>query len=97
MNIAIYPGTFDPITNGHVDVIARAAKIFDKVVVGVAISVRKDPYFKLEDRLAMVKKCFADQANVEVKPLDGLLIQFANDNNANIILRVKHIIATIAR
>ena len=84
---AIYPGTFDPVTRGHIDVVGRARKMFDRVVIGVADSPAKQPFFNLNERLDMLQLVFADDENVEVRPFSGLLIDFARDCDANIIVR----------
>ncbi len=85
--IAVYPGTFDPITNGHIGLIKRASHLFDQLIVAVAMSSRKTPCFELNDRLAMSTHVLADLKNVTVKTLDGLLVDFAKANKASIILR----------
>ena len=77
MKACIYPGTFDPVTNGHVDVIRRATKIFDKVIVAVAASESKQPYFSLARRVEMVKISTTDLKNVEVVGFNNLLVDFA--------------------
>lgn len=87
MTTAIYPGTFDPITKGHVDIIQRASRLFDTVIVGIATSVRKTPYFDLDKRVAMVNAALSGFANVTVYALDGLLIDCAKANQATVILR----------
>jgi len=89
--IGIYPGTFDPITNGHTDVIQRAGRMLDKLVVGVAINVGKGPLFSLEERLGMVRVEAAAMGEVgtriEVRSFDNLLVDFAKENNASVIIR----------
>ena len=89
--IGIYPGTFDPITNGHTDVIQRAGRMLDKLVVGVAINVGKGPLFSLEERLGMVRVEAAAMGEVgtriEVRGFDNLLVDFAKENNASVIIR----------
>jgi len=85
--IAIYPGTFDPVTRGHIDVVERASKMFDRVVIGVADSPAKQPFFDLSERLDMLQTVFTDRENVLVKPFSGLLIDFARDCDAGIIVR----------
>ena len=89
--IGIYPGTFDPITNGHTDVIQRAARMLDKLVVGVAINAGKGPLFSLEERLDMVRVEAAEMGDVgkriEVRGFDNLLVDFAKDNGASVIIR----------
>lgn len=86
-NIVIYPGTFDPITHGHSDLIQRAARLFDKIIVAVAANASKDPVFPLSKRLELVKVVLADFDNVEVHSFDSLLIDFAKQQGADIILR----------
>lgn len=90
--IGLYPGTFDPVTNGHLDVIARAARLLDKLVVGVAINTGKGPMFSLEERVALVKAeidAIADKngMQIEVVPFEGLLIHFARQVGASMIVR----------
>jgi pantetheine-phosphate adenylyltransferase len=89
--IGIYPGTFDPITNGHTDVIQRAGRMLDKLVVGVAINAGKGPLFSLEERLEMVRVEAAEMGEVgtriEVRGFDNLLVDFAKENNASVIIR----------
>jgi len=84
---AIYPGTFDPITLGHVDVVHRGLKLFDRVVIGVAANPNKQPMFDLDTRLAMVHETFAGKANVEAVAFSGLLVGLAHDQHADAILR----------
>jgi pantetheine-phosphate adenylyltransferase len=90
--IGLYPGTFDPVTNGHLDVIARAARLLDKLVVGVSISAGKGPMFSLEERSEMVRAEIASIADkngmlIEVMPFEGLLIDFARKAGASMIVR----------
>jgi len=85
-NIAIYPGTFDPITYGHIDLVDRAAKIFDKIIVAVAVNSNKKPLFSLEERVGLAKQVLR-QGNVEVVGFESLLTDFASQHGANIILR----------
>jgi pantetheine-phosphate adenylyltransferase len=87
MSIAVYPGTFDPVTNGHADIVRRAALLFDKVIVAVADSEVKKPEWDVSERVAMAETTFADLVNVEIKPFSGLLINFARDNAATVIIR----------
>jgi len=85
---AVYPGTFDPITNGHTDLVRRACSIFDRVVVGVAtFSENKKPYFDITERVELVRQALATIANVDVCRFDGLLVEFARQQNAKAILR----------
>ena len=83
----IYPGTFDPITNGHIDVVRRASKIFDHVIVGVAINPGKAPTFSLEQRVALAQEALQGIDGVEVCGFEGLLVEFAKEQNAKVILR----------
>ncbi len=87
MRRAIYPGSFDPVTNGHLDVIERARKLFDEVVVAVAHNDQKQPYFTLKERLAFLGKVTASLNGVKVLPLDGLLVEFAVQQNAHAVVR----------
>jgi len=84
---AIYPGSFDPITNGHVDIIKRALEIFDKILIAVLENPQKDPLFTTKERMDMIKEIFADRKDVEVKAFHGLLVEFAKKNNAKIVIR----------
>lgn len=85
--IAVYPGTFDPITNGHMDMIRRSSAMFDRLIVGVAENIDKDPLFTLEERLEMVRNETKDMPTVEVVPFKSLLIHFAREENAYFIVR----------
>ena len=90
MRIGLYPGTFDPITNGHLDIIGRAVKLVDKLVIGVAINADKAPMFALEERCALVAEETAkvvDGAVIEVRPFNSLLMHFAEEVGANLIVR----------
>ncbi|MBY5923341.1 pantetheine-phosphate adenylyltransferase [Ferrimonas balearica] len=84
---AIYPGTFDPITNGHLDLIQRASRMFDRVIVGIAASPSKRPLFTLEQRVELVKTVVAEMGNVEVVGFSGLLAEFARQQNAHVLIR----------
>ncbi len=86
-NIAIYPGTFDPLTNGHVDIIKRSAKIFDKVLVGIAKSQSKQPLFDLKDRKKMAELAFDGINNVQCEGFGNLLVDFAKQKGARVIIR----------
>lgn len=83
----IYPGTFDPITNGHLDLIERAAAMFDHVVVGIAASPSKKPLFDLQERVTLTQTITKHLSNVEVVGFSGLLVDFAKESNANILVR----------
>jgi pantetheine-phosphate adenylyltransferase len=90
--VGVYPGTFDPTTLGHLDIIRRALKVVDKVVVGVAVNAGKGPMFGIEDRVAMVREAVAAMdddvaSRVEVVPFDNLLIHFVSQQDANVIIR----------
>ena len=88
MNIAVYPGTFDPFTNGHKDLVQRAStNIFDKVYVCVAENSRKETLFSLSERINLAEKSLIDLKNIEVIGFDGLLVDFAEKLNAKVILR----------
>jgi pantetheine-phosphate adenylyltransferase len=84
---AIYPGSFDPVTNGHLDVIDRARKLFDEVIVAVAHNEQKQPLFTLEERLGLLQGTIGNLANVEIAPLDGLLVDFAVAREATAVIR----------
>jgi pantetheine-phosphate adenylyltransferase len=84
---AIYPGSFDPVTNGHLDVIDRARKLFDEVIVAVAHNDQKHPLFSLEERLTLLKGALGKLKNVEIAPLDGLLVNFAIARKATAVIR----------
>lgn len=83
----IYPGTFDPITNGHIDLVHRASKLFDHVIVAVAVNPSKQPVFSLEERVALVEETLVDIPNIEACGFEGLLIDFAKQKQATVILR----------
>ncbi|MCF6291021.1 MAG: pantetheine-phosphate adenylyltransferase [Desulfobacterales bacterium] len=86
--IAVYPGTFDPITEGHLDIIHRALEIFDRVIVAVAIHPDKKPLFPLDERLQMIQDCFSeDEERIEVEAVYGLLVKYAHEKGAAAIVR----------
>ena len=85
--IAVYPGTFDPITNGHTDLVNRGVKIFDKVIIAVAQNPSKNTLFTVKERIEFIQEIFDANSQVEIYSLDKLLVDFANDNNATVILR----------
>jgi pantetheine-phosphate adenylyltransferase len=87
LKTAVYPGTFDPITCGHGDIVRRASLLFDKVIVAVAENAGKQPVWDIEERVALARKVLADLPGVEVVPFGSLLIEFAKQNGASIILR----------
>lgn len=84
---AVYPGSFDPITNGHVDIIQRGLKIFDQIIIAVLENPKKSPLFPTKDRVDMIEEIFADQEKVEVKSFHGLLVDFAHKNKAKVVMR----------
>ena len=86
--IAIYPGTFDPITNGHIDLIDRGLNLFDKIIVAIAINPGKAPLFSLDERISMIEKCFESRnGRIEVEAVSGLLVEYAARRNAKAIIR----------
>lgn len=87
MTTAIYPGTFDPITYGHIDLVNRAASLFDKVIVAIAINPGKKPMFSLEQRVALAQETLQGLDNVEVRGFEGLLVNEAINMGANVIIR----------
>ena len=87
MRTAIYPGSFDPITNGHLDLVHRATKLFDRVIVAVAINEGKKPLFTLEERTALVKESLGDSTKVEVDSFDGLLVNYVDKQGGQAIIR----------
>ncbi len=84
---AIYPGTFDPITNGHSDIVARASRIFDHVIVAIAGSTSKSTAFSTDERVKLAETVLGKYSNVEVSRFDGLLVQYAQERNASAVLR----------
>jgi pantetheine-phosphate adenylyltransferase len=85
--IAIYPGSFDPLTNGHVDIIQRGSRLFDRIVVGVLLNVEKSPLFTIDERVDIAREVFAEYPNVEVDTFEGLLVDYARRKNATVIVR----------
>ncbi len=85
--VAIYPGTFDPVTNGHLDLIARGAAIFDKLIVAISQNLEKDPLFGVKERVEMLEAVTFEWKNVEVEVFDGLLMDYAREKDARVILR----------
>lgn len=86
-NIAVYPGTFDPVTNGHLDIIERASGLFDKVIVTIALNSNKKPLFTKEERKDMILSVTGKFKNIEVDSFDGLLVNYAKKKNASAIIR----------
>jgi pantetheine-phosphate adenylyltransferase len=87
MSVAIYPGSFDPLTNGHVDIIERGARLFDRIIVAMLINMDKSPLFTLPERVEITREVFHDSANVEVDTFDGLLVDYARRRRATVIVR----------
>ena len=87
MNEIVFPGSFDPITNGHVDIIKRALPLFKKIIIAVGINSNKNYMFKLEDRIHFINETFKNEKKIEVKSYDGLTVEFCKKNNINVILR----------
>jgi pantetheine-phosphate adenylyltransferase len=85
--VAIYPGTFDPVTDGHLDLISRGAAIFDRLIVGISRNLEKDPLFAVKERVEMLEAVTFEWKNVEVEVFDGLLMDYARAKNARVILR----------
>ncbi len=85
--LAIYPGTFDPITNGHLDIIQRAVNLFDRVIVGVTTNPAKTPLFSADERVEMIQKSVSNMASVAVEHFDGLLMNYAKKKEADVIVR----------
>jgi pantetheine-phosphate adenylyltransferase len=85
--VAIYPGSFDPLTNGHVDIIHRGARFFDRIVVAVLLNVEKSPLFSVSERVEIAKQVFRDHPNVEVDTFEGLLVEYARTKRASVIVR----------
>jgi pantetheine-phosphate adenylyltransferase len=85
--IAIYPGTFDPITNGHIGIIERGLELFDRVVIGVLRNLSKSPLFSADERQELIRSAFPDEPRIEVEAFDGLLVTYARDKGAVAILR----------
>jgi len=84
---AIYPGFFDPITNGHLSVVQRALKVFDKLIVGILSNPQKSPLFSVEERVYMIKQAFKAEPNIEVDTFDGLLVDYAVQKKSGVIIR----------
>jgi pantetheine-phosphate adenylyltransferase len=85
--LAVYPGSFDPLTNGHVDIITRGARIFDRIIVAILINAEKAPLFSMDERLKISREVFQDLPNVEVDTFDGLLVDYVERREAHVIVR----------
>lgn len=87
MKIAIYPGSFDPITNGHLDILKSGSEIFDKVIIAVSYNVNKQGFLTVDERVDLIKKSVAQFSNVEVDAFEGLTVEYAKKKNAEVLLR----------
>ena len=87
MKTIVYPGTFDPITNGHIDLVERASKLFGKVVIGIASNRQKSPLFTIEERIDLARECLQHISNVEIYGFNSLLVNFVKECNADAIMR----------
>jgi pantetheine-phosphate adenylyltransferase len=85
--IAIYPGSFDPLTNGHVDIIQRGSRLFERIVVGILVNIEKSPLFTVPERVGIAREVFAAYPNVEVDTFDGLLVDYARRKRASVIVK----------
>ena len=85
--LAVYPGSFDPLTNGHVDIIARGARLFDRIIVAIAINAEKAPLFTMEERVEIARAVFKDQPKVEIEAFEGLLVDYVAKRRADVIVR----------
>jgi len=85
--VAIYPGSFDPLTNGHIDIIQRGSRLFDRIIVGVLLNLEKAPLFTVKERVAIARDVFQGWHNVDVETFDGLLVDFAHKKDASVIVR----------
>ena len=86
MRIGVYPGSFDPMTKGHLDIVVRASKLFDKLIVGVLKNDSKQSIFTMEERVSLIKKCVSELDNVEVEMFQGLLVDFVKEKGAGTIV-----------
>jgi pantetheine-phosphate adenylyltransferase len=84
---AVYPGTFDPITNGHLSIVKRGLKIFDRLIIAILNNPQKAPLFSMEERVSMIKKSVKSVSNIEIDTFDGLLVDYVIQKNSNVILR----------
>ena len=94
---AIYPGSFDPVTFGHLDIITRSSKIVDELIIGVLMNKAKTPLFSVEERVKMLKEVTKDLDNVKVVPFDGLLVEFARQQKARLVIRGLRAIISLSR
>ena len=87
MRIALYPGSFDPITLGHADIVHRALENFDQIEIGIAVNIRKTPTFSIEDKVAMIRETFPDESRVIISQFSGLLVDYARSRNIKTVIR----------
>ena len=87
MTLAVYPGSFDPLTNGHVDIISRGARLFDRIVVAILVNAEKSPLFSMAERVEIARAVFKDQPTVEIEAFDGLLVDYVARRRADVIVR----------
>ena len=87
MKLAVYPGSFDPLTNGHIDIIERGTHLFDRIIVAILVNIDKAPLFTTEERVEIVRDVFKGRPNVEVDTFDGLLVDYVARRNADVIVR----------
>ena len=92
--LAVYPGSFDPLTNGHVDIIARGARLFDRIIVAILVNAEKAPLFTVEERVDIARAVFKERANVEVDTFDGLLVDYVERRRAQVIVRLSRALRT---
>src|SRR5262249_10255424 len=85
--IAVYPGSFDPLTNGHVDIITRGSKLFDRIIVAILVNSEKHPLFTMDERVEIARTVFKDRPNVEVDTFGGLLVDYVERRGADVIVR----------
>ena len=91
--VAVYPGSFDPLTNGHVDIIQRGARLFDRIVIAILVNLGKSPLLSIEERVQLAREVFRDQPNVEVDTFEGLLVDYAQRRAAHVIVRGLRVIS----
>ena len=87
MRVAVYPGTFDPLTNGHVDIITRGAKLFDRIIVAILVNVGKEPLFSVKERIDIIHEALHGHPNVEAESFEGLLVDYVRRKRAHVIVR----------
>jgi pantetheine-phosphate adenylyltransferase len=85
--LAVYPGTFDPLTNGHVDIISRGARLFDRIIVAILVNAEKAPLFSMDERVEIARAVFKDHRNVEVDTFGGLLVDYVERRHAQVVVR----------